>query len=332
MRVAPGFAVAVAATCTFACALPFGLSSPPEWTETREVAGVEVHISVRDPDEAASRAAIGEAFTAAERIGRLLSKDQSGSEIDILTRVPSHLWIEISPTTYAALSLAHEIAEDTDGAYDPTWTTLLGLWGLRGKGPPQIPRDFEIDMGLRRVDWSDVELSQEDGLQARRLNRRTEVDLGGLARGSMLDAATSHLRSLGVPAARASTAWEHSGFGGTTRHPWVVSVSTRTSDEAVATVELHEGGLAVASRGVIIETEAGPIHDRFDPRTGRPTEGTMWVALSTDRADRSAGYADAVLAMGDEGRSFIEGRSDLLAAIAFETGDVWVSPGLALEP
>jgi hypothetical protein len=36
--------------------------------------------------------------------------------------------------------------------------------------------------------------------------------------------------------------------------------------------------------------------------------------------------------MGDEGRSFIEGRSDLLAAIAFETGDVWVSPGLALEP
>jgi thiamine biosynthesis lipoprotein len=276
-----------------------------------------------------ARTALAEGFAAADRVGAKLLADRPGSEIDILTKVPSHLWPEISPITYQALTLAARIAEETEGAYDPTWPALLRVWGLRSDGSPHVPRDFEIDMTLRRVDWSDVEIRDQDGLQARRLNRRTEIDLGGLARGAMLDAATTRLRTLGVAAARASTRDEHSCFGGTQAQPWQVVLSI---DAPETTVALLEGAIARSTRGVAIETPSGEtIHDHFDPRTGRPAQGSRWVAVGAASAAASAGYADAVLVMGRQGRSWAQTRTDLRAVIVPLQGEVWASPELAIQ-
>lgn len=329
---------ALAAGCawlqTGGCALPFGPAGPPPAViaESRSVHGVQVSVAVRDADEARAREAIDLGFAAAEETAGKLLAGLPGSEIDILEHVPSHLWLEISPVTYEALKEAARIAEETGGAYDPTWTPLLRVWGLRGKGVPRVPRDFEIDMALRRVDWSDIELSDEGGLQARRLSRRTEIDLGGLARGEMLDAAIAQLRLAGSPAGRASTEREHAVFGGTRRHPFAISISIRGQEEPAGVAEILEGALAVASRGTAIETAGGEtIHDRFDPRRGRPATGARWVAVATSRASASAAYADALFAMGEEARAFSEARHDLRAAIALEDGSLWVSPGLVVR-
>ena len=305
-------------------------SQPPdEWSETRAVHGVSIEIAVRGPEEMAARAAIDRAFAAAEEVGGALLASRSGSEIDILAKVPSHLWLEIAPTTYAALMLAMEIAEATDGAYDPTWKSLLRLWGLEGRGPPRVPRDFEIDMALRRVDWSDVEVSDEDGLQARRLNRRTALDLGDLAHGAMLDAAIDRLRELGLPGARASTRDQHAVFGGAGTHPWSIPVFALGG--TVAHVRIGDGGLAVVTRGTLVSSEGGvAIHDRFDPRSGRPAGDSLWVVVAAERASESAGYASAVFAMGREASAFIAERSDLRAAISGSEGAPWISPGLEM--
>ncbi len=311
---------------SFACATPRPL---PEWIEERPVHGISIEIAVRDPDEKIARAAIGRAFATAEEVGGALLASRAGSEIDILAKVPSHLWLEISPTTYAALILAMEIAEATDGAYDPTWKSLLRVWGLEGRGPPRVPRDFEIDMALRRVDWTDVEVSAEDGLQARRLNRRTTLDLGGLAKGVMLDAAIDQLRELGLAAARASTRDQHAVFGGAAAQPWSIPVFALGG--TVAHAQVREGGLAVAKRGAPVAIEGAlPIHDRFDPRSGRPADDSLWVVVAARRSSASAGYADAVFAMGREARAFVTGRDDLRVAVAGSDGSSWISPGLDL--
>lgn len=303
--------------------MPFGIA-PTEWRETRVLHGVELTVVARHPDEETSRAAIATAFAAAEEVGGKLLDGLRGSETDILAHVPSHLWVEVSATTYDALLEALEIAEATEGAYDPTWTALLKAWGLHEDGEPRIPRDFEIDMALRRVDWTNVEVTDEEGLQARRLNRRTELRLGGLARGAMLDAAIAQLRLAGVTAGRASTNDEHATYGATRAHPWEVALPRGTA-------LLRDGAIAIVRRGPDVETPDGPIHDRFDPRSGRPAAGTTWVAVATRRASTGAAYADAVFAMGREGRAFVEEREELLAAIESEDGIVWVSEGLVVR-
>jgi thiamine biosynthesis lipoprotein len=331
------------APAALACSLPSLHTRPaapdavPEWRVARPVLGVDLEIAVRAPDRAVGRAAVDDAFRVAERMGGLLLADHPGSEIDILTHVPGGLWLEISPETGAALSLALQIADETGGAYDPTWTALLRVWGLRGPGPPHVPRDFEIDMILRRVDYRDIELGPDATLQARRRTRRTELDLGALARGAMLDAACRRLESLGVPAARASTLHEHAVFGGGAGRPWRIPIRARAleegaSDELVGVVELARGGLAVASRGPGVPTASGvDIHDRFDPRSGRPTRSVRYAVVAGDDAAGSAGRADALLAMGPDGPAFAQAHG-LRAAVAYETGELWTSEGMRFEP
>jgi len=318
--------VLLAAGSAAGCTGASGSHAPPaEWSDTRIVHGVEIVVAVRHPDETAARAAIATALSAAEEIGGRLLAGVRGSEIDILVHVPSHVWVEISGTTYEALSQAFEVAEATDGAYDPTWPPLLDLWGLAHGDVPHVPRDFEIDMMLRRVDWTNVEVTDEEGLQARRLGMRTQIDLGGLARGAMLDAAVAQLRLAGMAAGRASTRDEHALFGGTRAQPWRIPLPEGNA-------LLREGALAVAQRGAPIETASGDtIYARFDPRTGRPAAASRWAAVATARASTAAAYADAVFAMGAEGRAFVKDRRELLGAIENDDGILWVSRGLDVQ-
>lgn len=295
-----------------------------EWEATQMLAGEWVRVTIRHPDEPVARAALAEAFTAAESVATKLLAEGPGNEIDLLRKVPSQLWVEISRPTWEALALAARVARDSDGAYDPTWTPLLRVWGLRG-GEPHVPRAFEIEMALRRVDWESVEIRDVDGLEARRLGMRTEIALGALARGAVLDAAVARLRELDVPAAWARTEREHACFGGSDRRPWRVPLPAGILD---ASVSMRDGGLAVATRGDAIPTADGtPIHARFDPRSGRPV-AVRWAVVRADRAAVGAAWADAVLALGPEAPERLAGRPELAAAFAPESGEPWISDDL----
>jgi thiamine biosynthesis lipoprotein ApbE len=128
-----------------------------------------------------------------------------------------------------------------------------------------------------------------------------------------------------MSAGRASTKDEHAVFGATRAHPWRVSLPAGSA-------EFQDGAIAIARRGTPIEIPSGArIHDRFDPRDGRPAEGSSWVAIATRRASTSAAYADAVFAMGSEGREFVEERSELLGVIESEDGSRWISEGLVVR-
>ena len=296
----------------------------PEWQRTRWIFGVEVTVTVRDADAARANAAMAEALDEAEQVASRLFVERPGSEIDILLRVPSHVWIEVSEITRNALLEAEEIAYDTNGAFDPTFPPLLTLWGVGGKRPPRAPRAFEIDMTLRRVDFTDIEVEVEEGSQIRRLSRRTELDLGGLARGTALDSALGLLRGIGVPAAHMATPDQHAVYA-SDGHPWTLALG-----EAV--VRLRTGGLAVARRGEIVATIDGTaIHDRFDPRSGRPASEARWVAVRAESASTAAGYADAVFAMGREGRAFVENRPVIEAGGELVGGERWATEGLRIE-
>jgi thiamine biosynthesis lipoprotein len=336
-------AVALALRCALlaaagGCTNPGSDPALPEWSESRQLHGVEVRITIRDADSRRAIAAIDAAMAAADEAANLLLAEHPGSEIDILQRAPSRLWIEVSPTTGETLLEASRIAEDTDGAFDPTYPPLLTLWGLRGARSPDVPRAFEIDMALRRVDWTDIEMEFDGAHQVRRRTRRTELDLGGLARGALLDAAVERLRALGVPAGRASTLRQHAVYGGSRQRPWPIEVLVRSQrmdgmDEPAGVVALAEGGLAVASRGAgIVSSNGTRIHDRFDPRSGQPADATRWTAVQAARASTAAGYADAVFAMGDEGPHFVAARDTLEAIVAFDERDAFVSSGMTFYP
>jgi thiamine biosynthesis lipoprotein len=334
---------ALGVACLTLAVLCGGCAAPPPplplYTESALIDGIAVRVTVRDTDEALARRALTAALDAARQMASRVLIQHEGSEIDVLVRVPSHVWIELSRSSGGTLLQALAVAEATDGAYDPTAPPLLKLWGLRPGDEPRAPRPFEVETILRRVDWNDIEVERDATDQARRLSRRTEIDLGAQARGAMLDAALGSLRSSRVAAGRASTMGEHAVFGGTKSQPWSIQLLIRAgggiagTQARAGTIDLYEGGVAIASRGPTSTTPDGTrVHDRFDSRTGYPANDTLWLAIQSDGASYAAGWADAVFALGDEGAGFVKRDPRLQAVIQPDDGELLVSPGLRYSP
>lgn len=302
-----------------------GPGPAPGLTELREIAGTPLQIETRDPDLARSRAAVELALTEGERVAHLVLAEIATSEIDILNHVPSHVFFEVSSETVRVLALAIHIAEESGGAYDPTTGPLLDLWGVRD-GYPTVPRDFEIDLALRKVDYADIEIG-ESGHSIRRLSRRTQVDPGPVARGAVVDAVLQALRGAGVPAARVTWGSIAAAFGGKAEAPWLCPVYD-ADGEAARSVSITTGAVASVSPVNEWNTDGGQrVHELMDGRTGRPAVAARWAAATAPDAASAAGFATAAFILGNEASEMLEGHDDLGLVAELEESGPWESAG-----
>ena len=92
--------------------------------ETRIVMGTVAHLTVR-ADEITSQAALRDGLA-------VLTATEEDADGAVLARVEeaagTGAWTEVSPALYETLSLAQEMARQSDGAFDVTSGTLTELW------------------------------------------------------------------------------------------------------------------------------------------------------------------------------------------------------------
>lgn len=122
--------------------------------------------------------AMQSAFAAVERVHRLMSRQESASEVAHINRAAPGSIIELDPWTYEVLERARELNEITGGLFD------CGL-----------------------VD------AQLCGRNVIRLPRRIAVTLDGIAKGYAVDRAVEALRANGVPAGRVNAGGDLRVFG-----------------------------------------------------------------------------------------------------------------------
>jgi thiamine biosynthesis lipoprotein len=160
--------------------------------------GMPVRVVLYAADEAAARGAATSAFRRIAELDRAMSDYHSDSEIsDIARRAPAP--VPVSPDVFRAVSRAIDIARDTDGAFDPTVAPLVALWrDARATG--RLPSRAAVDHARALTGWRGVELDA-----ARQTIRLTtpgmRLDLGGVAKGYILQAALETLGGLGIRAA-----------------------------------------------------------------------------------------------------------------------------------
>jgi len=107
-------------------------------------------------------------------------------------------WVEISAELYAVLRQAVEIAAASDGAFDPTVAPLVELW-RESRSSGRLPDPAARDSARALVGWDRVALDKCRPLV--RLEPGTRLDLGGIAKGFILQEALAVLRARGVPSA-----------------------------------------------------------------------------------------------------------------------------------
>lgn len=147
--------------------------------------------------------AIKGAFAEAEKLQSLASFFEADSELNKLNHSPVGQKVELSPDLYSLLVQARNLAELSQGAFDPTLGAASRLWRRsrsRGTLPDETLRLKTLQQcGYTLLKMFDAELS------AIRMRPGLLVDLGGIGKGAALDRMADYLKKQGILCFRLST-------------------------------------------------------------------------------------------------------------------------------
>jgi thiamine biosynthesis lipoprotein len=157
--------------------------------------GMEVRVTLFAAESSVARSAAAAAFDRIRKLEDTMSDYRDESEVRRLARRPGE-WVPVSADLFAVLSEAAKLARLSDGAFDPTVGPIVALWrAARTIG--RLPSPDALAAAREQVGWRLAEL---DSLRrAVRLARPGMLlDLGGIAKGFILDEALNAMRAAGV--------------------------------------------------------------------------------------------------------------------------------------
>lgn len=208
-----------------------------------------------------------------DRVVAEMSHWQADSHLGRYNRAEAGSWQVLPEGFFTVMQQALLLAEDSDGAYDPTAGPLVDCWGfgpVAARSTP--PSAAEIAAALQHVGWQKLCL---DVTQRRLLQPGgVQLDLSAIAKGYAVDRLAEVLESLGVAHYLVEVGGELRGQGcKPDGSPWWVQLETPDEQANAAALVLALDGLAVASSGDYrryFECEGQRYAHTIDPRDGWP--------------------------------------------------------------
>jgi thiamine biosynthesis lipoprotein len=232
---------------------------------------------------------VNEAFDEVDRIDRLMSHYKLDSALSRLNREGREAALRpvaVETELFDFIAECLRYSRESDGAFDITLGPLMKAWGFfRGEG--RIPTEAELAEARNRTGYRHV-LLDRDARTIRFDRSGVELDLGGIAKGYAVDRAVALLKQHGIERALVSACG--STIYGLGAPPgasgWSVKLQDPISTRKVAaTVRLKNQALSVSgSYEKFFELEGVRYSHIMDPRTGRPVQGVLSVAVVTDTA------------------------------------------------
>lgn len=243
---------------------------------------------------------LDQAFDEVDRIDRLMSHYKADSPLSRINRDAAASPVAVEPELYDFIAEAIRHSRDSDGAFDITVGPLMKVWGFfRGEG--RFPSDRDVEAVRPLIGWQHVIM--DPGQRTIRFDRPgMELDLGGIAKGYAVDRVVKILRAAHVSAALISA-------GGSTiyglgappnRTAWTVSIQDPVDSAKVARdVALRDRALSVAgSSEKSFEVDGVRYSHIMDPRTGRPVQGVLTVAVIARTGTEGDALDDALFVLG----------------------------------
>uniref|UniRef100_B0SWQ8 FAD:protein FMN transferase n=1 Tax=Caulobacter sp. (strain K31) TaxID=366602 RepID=B0SWQ8_CAUSK len=248
-----------------------------------------------------------------DAVVREMSPWEPESDLSRYNRAAAGSWTALPPAFAQVLRCALEIAEATDGAFDPTLGGLVDLWGFGPRpfsGAPPRARDIAIareTAGWRRLVLDGDSLLQPGGLR---------LDLNGVAKGFAVDQVAAALGRAGARSYLVEVGGELRGTGAKPDgQPWWVELERPPAapargcaplplvDDGPRTlVALHD--LSAATSGDyrrFFEHDGRRYAHTLDPATAAPvTHSTVSVTVLDQSCMRADAYATALTVMAPD--------------------------------
>jgi thiamine biosynthesis lipoprotein len=231
----------------------------------RPLLGTLVEIRAGGPESLVNDG-IAAAFAAMERVQRLMSFHDAGSDVSRINAAPVGCEIGVDRETYCVLRHALELGHRSDGAFDITIAPSLVAAGFlpypRLSGLLQRPAAGGHAGSAR---FSDLELLPA---LAVRWRRKGWIDLGGIAKGYAVDVAIAAMRSLGLTHGLVNAGGDLRGFG---EKPWPIHIRAPEQHTMLLDVGSLRDAAIATSAGYFSHARAGStmLAPIVDPTHGR---------------------------------------------------------------
>jgi thiamine biosynthesis lipoprotein ApbE/amino acid transporter len=243
-----------------------------------------------------------------DRVDQLMSHYRADSPLSRVNREASRHPVAVERELFDFIAASIRYSRESDGAFDITVGPLMKAWGFfRGEG--RLPSDDDLAAARRSVGSRHVIMDAAERTIAFDAPDVT-LDLGGVAKGYAIDRVVRLLRERQVTAALVSA-------GGSTiyafgappgRTGWDVAIQDPVDARKTAfRTTLNGRALSVAGSSEK-SFEAGGVRYShiMDPRTGRPAQGVLSVAVLAATGTAGDALDDAFFVMGPErGRAYI---------------------------
>ncbi|MEX0907833.1 MAG: FAD:protein FMN transferase, partial [Gemmatimonadota bacterium] len=266
------------------------------------------------PDTATARAAARAAYTRIVSLEDVMSDYRPSSELRRLS-LQSEEWVAVGPDLFAVLERALFIARATDGAYDPTLGPLTALWrDARSTGV--VPPRTAIDAARARTGPDKIRLDR--ARRSVRLGQGVVLDLGGIAKGFILQQAMAVLQSHGIASALLEAGGDVVvGAAPPGRDGWRIEAPTASPEVAARAASLAHSAIATSGPSEQFLLSEGVRYSHVvDPRTGLGVTGSSHATVIAADAATADALATALTVLSPARAAIVlASYPDVLASV-----------------
>lgn len=297
--------------------------------QARTSMGTQLSLGVSGVPCKVAKKASDEVFALFDRIEKLTDPEADGSAVKRINEAAGKEAVKVDAELFALVQLAQGFAQHTEGAFDPTFAALEGLWTFQ-PGEKQIPDQAEIDRRRALVDYQAVELD-EDKRTVKLAKEGMRLGLGGIVKGYTMDKAVTVLKKHGVTDFIVKSGGEiyvSGNPGGGYRR---VGIPDPRSKKNYALIDVRDRALNTSSDNERFFIEGNVrYHHIIDPGSGRPARDVRSVSVISVDATSADALSTAIFVMGpDKGMKLIEDLAGVEAIIVDNKNGVHISSGLS---
>lgn len=240
-------------------------------------------------------------------VNKSMSTYMKDSEISYFNHQhPLGDWMQVSEDFYYVTKHAVEVANETQGYFDPTIGPLVNLWGFGPDGSRKVPSDLEISAARNKVGFKNLEFNDSER-KIRKLVPGLYLDLSASAKGFGVDKVSSFLSSKNFSNFMVEIGGEVKTKGKKGDQNWTIAIESPhpeiEGERIHKVIQLNDLSMATSGdyRNFFIEGGKRYSHE-IDFKTGKPITHTMASASVVDAEScmKADSWATAMMVMGPE--------------------------------
>ncbi|MFC1539208.1 FAD:protein FMN transferase [Candidatus Latescibacterota bacterium] len=236
-------------------------------------------------------------FSEAKRIESIMQPLEGGGELQHINKSVSGEWFALSPELKTVLDRSFFFFEKSDGAFDPTIAAVKWLWEFDKDG--RIPSEDELNEALKTVGLSKVSLNG-DSLSLG--DYGSKLDLGGIAKGYIVDRITDILKDNGAVSGLINAGGDIYTFGNKPNGDnWIIGLSHPRMNKTIVLDYIPLQAVATSGDYERYFMHNGVrYHHILDPKSGKPARECVSVTVWTESAMDADVFATTIFVLGPE--------------------------------